>query len=133
MDDLELWGGLECTINRVGGAYRDQFAESGHDRRLADLDLVAGLGIRTLRYPVAWERVSPDYPDAADWNWHDPRLERLRALGICVIAGLGSVRIWDFPLMWNVIHALDGPLCTDRRPVGEDGTALFGQADGPRA
>ena len=28
-------------------------------------------GIRTLRYPVLWETISPDRPDAADWSWHD--------------------------------------------------------------
>lgn len=33
----------------------------------------------------------------------------------------------------DVIHTVDGSLCTDRRPMGEDGTALSGQADGPRA
>src|SRR3546814_1111860 len=35
--------------------------------------------------------------------------------------------------MWSlfVIQALDGTICADRRPVGEDGTALLGKADGP--
>ncbi len=88
MHDLELWAGFECTINRVGDVFRDQFADSGHDRRMSDLDLVAGLGVRALRYPVAWETVSPVAPDHADWSWCDPRLTRLRELGIRVIAGL---------------------------------------------
>ena len=88
MEDIELWAGFECTINRVGNAFRDQFVDSGHDRRPSDLDLIAGLGIHTLRYPIAWERVSPDSADVADWSWHDSRLARLRTLGIRVIAGL---------------------------------------------
>ena len=85
---LELWGGLECTVARLGDDYRNQIAETGHDRREADLDLIAGLGIRTLRYPVLWESVAPAAPDQRDWRWHDARLGRLRTLAIAPIAGL---------------------------------------------
>ncbi len=85
---LELWGGIECTVNRVGDRYFDQLARCGHDDRPDDLDRVAALGIRTLRYPVLWERVAPRSPDAPDWSWSDARLARLRRLGVGVIAGL---------------------------------------------
>ena len=85
---IELWGGLECTIARVGDDFRDQLAETGHRDRPGDLDLVAGLGIRTLRYPVLWESVAPDHPDRCDFSWHDGRFAQLRALGIRPIAGL---------------------------------------------
>ncbi|WP_022683876.1 sugar nucleotide-binding protein [Sphingobium bisphenolivorans] len=84
----QLWGGLECTVNRVGDDYRDQIRLSGHEERLDDLDRFASLAIRAIRYPILWERVSPDAPDACDWSWSDPRLARLRELGIDVIAGL---------------------------------------------
>jgi len=79
---LELWAGLECTVNRVGGRHFDQLARSGHDERPGDLDLVAQLGVRRLRYPVLWER--------ADRNWKrtDERLTRLRELGVEPIVGL---------------------------------------------
>ena len=46
--------------------------------------------------------------------------------------GLGSVGIHAFHPCWAVIHASDGPLCADGRPMGEDRTALFGQAGRPR-
>ncbi len=85
---LQLWGGLECSIVRIGAAYRDQFQETGHYERPTDLDAVAGLGIRTLRYPVLWEVVSPDNPDIQDFGWHDKRLARLEALGIEPVIGL---------------------------------------------
>ena len=85
---LELWGGTECTVSRVGEAYCDQTELSGHARRLEDLDLFAGLGIRAIRYPVLWERVAPDGLDRADWSWTDERLGRLRELGIRPIVGL---------------------------------------------
>jgi len=83
-----LWGGLECSVVRVRGGLRDQFRETGHHDRIADLEAVAGLGIRTLRYPVSWERVAPDNPEKCEWSWHDERLAELRRLGITPILGL---------------------------------------------
>lgn len=85
---LELWGGVECTVVRIGDSYRDQLVETGHATRLADLDAIADLGIRTVRYPIVWERVAPDSPGTLDFSWHDERLRRLRELGIRVIGGL---------------------------------------------
>jgi dTDP-4-dehydrorhamnose reductase len=85
---LELWGGIECTVNRVGDEYFSQLERSGHDVRLSDLDAVAALGIRALRYPVLWERVASKGIDRADWSWTDERLARLRELGITPIVGL---------------------------------------------
>ena len=86
--DLELWGGIECTVLRVGETWRDQLRESGHYSRISDLDAVAGLGFRKLRYPVLWEHVAPERSDVCDWRWHDERLGRLRELGVTPIAGL---------------------------------------------
>lgn len=88
LSPLELWGGVECTIARLQDNFRDQTAETGHLNRIDDLDAIAGLGVKTLRYPVLWETILPDHPDRADWRWHDERLGRLRELGITPIAGL---------------------------------------------
>jgi len=85
---LELWGGVECTVNRVGDQYFDQLARSRHDVRLADLQLFANLGVRALRYPVLWERTAPYDPADARWDWADERLHCLRDLGIRPIIGL---------------------------------------------
>ena len=85
---LELWGGVECTVNRVGERYFDQLERSGHAARMGDLDAFAALGVRALRYPVLWERVAPEGVARADWAWSDERLSRLRALGVRPIAGL---------------------------------------------
>src|SRR4051812_44902159 len=85
---LELWGGVESTCNRVGSVYMDQLEISGHARRLSDLDLIAGLGIQGLRYPVLWERTAPLGGARADWSWADTRLKRLRKLEIKPIVGL---------------------------------------------
>jgi dTDP-4-dehydrorhamnose reductase len=83
---LELWGGLECTVNRVGNTYFDQIERTGHQERLQDLDLVASLGIKRLRYPVLWERT--ERGGELDWKWSDGRLRRLRDLSIDPIVGL---------------------------------------------
>jgi dTDP-4-dehydrorhamnose reductase len=85
---LELWGGVECTIVRLGDEYRDQTVETGHAERPRDLDLIADLGIRTVRYPILWEAIAPERPDACDWAWTDERLAMLRERGIEVIGGL---------------------------------------------
>jgi dTDP-4-dehydrorhamnose reductase len=85
---LEVWGGIECTVNRVGDRYFDQIACTGHDRRLDDLNRFAALGLRTLRYPVLWERVAPGTHRHPDWAEPDAALSRLRELGIQPIVGL---------------------------------------------
>jgi dTDP-4-dehydrorhamnose reductase len=88
MTPLEVWGGVECTINRVGDRWFDQLSRSGHDGRLDDLDRFARLGIRAIRYPILWERLAPRSLDAIDWRWSDERMSRLRELGIRPIVGL---------------------------------------------
>lgn len=85
---IELWGGLEGTVNRVGEQYFSQMERSGHLGRAEDLDHFAALGIRALRYPVLWECVAPDGLQHADWRWTDERLAALRELGVEPIAGL---------------------------------------------
>lgn len=88
IQSLELWAGVECTVNRVGDNYFDQLERSGHAVRLRDLDRLAALGIRALRYPVLWERTAPQGVHLIDWTWSDERLRRLRILGLQPIIGL---------------------------------------------
>ena len=85
---LELWGGPECTVSRVGDRFSDQTVRSGHQTRLGDLELFAGLGLKALRYPVLWERTAPDAPELCDWRWPDARMAELRRLGLRPIVGL---------------------------------------------
>jgi dTDP-4-dehydrorhamnose reductase len=85
---LEIWGGVECTVNRVGNAYYNQLVRGGHAGRLSDLDRIAGLGIRTLRYPILWELNGTEQDLGGDWHWARERLSRLRELDILPIVGL---------------------------------------------
>jgi dTDP-4-dehydrorhamnose reductase len=85
---MEIWGGIECTVNRVGDRYFDQVVRAGHDARLDDLTRFADLGITAIRYPILWERVvgAPSADEALAWV--DQRLGRMRELGMRPIAGL---------------------------------------------
>lgn len=89
---LELWGGIECTVNRVGDESFDQLERTGHDSRRGDIALFAGLGIRRLRYPVLWERVSRSESassrDDCCFERVDTRLREIRDHGIDPIVGL---------------------------------------------
>jgi dTDP-4-dehydrorhamnose reductase len=84
----ELWGGFECTVNRLGERYMDQLELSGHARRESDLDLLREIGVKAVRYPVLWERVAPMGVESADWSWPDRRLQKLREMNIRPIVGL---------------------------------------------
>jgi len=110
----ELWGGHECTVNRVEDQWLDQSRLSGHQDRPDDLDRFAALGLKALRYPVLWERTEVS-PGCFDWSWPDARLERMRSLGVRPIAGL--------------IHHGSGPAWTDLLdPAFATGLARYARA-----
>src|SRR5215207_106803 len=83
----EIWGGIECTINRVNNSFFDQLHFSGHYERKNDIAIIADLGIKKLRYPVLWEKHQPDKKKSIDWTWTEERLQAIREKGIDVIAG----------------------------------------------
>lgn len=84
----EIWGGIECTVNRLQDVYIDQVILTGHSERISDLDLFNRLGIKTLRYPILWEKVYNQKTKKYDWGWTDERLNRLRELNINPLPGL---------------------------------------------
>lgn len=84
-NSLELWGGVECTVNRVHDVYYDQLACSGHrERVLADLACFAELGIRTLRTGLPWEKLV----ETGSWRFGDTVLAGMQELGQTPILGL---------------------------------------------
>ena len=93
---LEMWAGVECTINRVRGGYRDQLASAGHYARPDDIHRLVDLGVRAVRWPVLWERHLEN--DAA-WLVTDHAMETFRRRGIDPIVGL--------------VHHGSGPAFTD--------------------
>lgn len=112
---LELWGGIESTVNRVGDRYFDQLERNGHATRIEDLDRFAALGIQAIRYPILWERTAPNGVEQADWSWADQRLAKLKEIGIRPIVGL--------------VHHGSGPRHTNLiDPAFATGLAQFAQA-----
>ncbi len=92
----DIWGGIECSVVRVGDTVRNQLHDTGHLWRRDDIALIAGLGLKTVRYPVLWEMVEQQR-GRMDWRWTDERLGELRKFGIAPIAGLvhhGSGPVW---------------------------------------
>ncbi len=82
---LELWGGVECTLNRVHDTFFDQLDRSKHrERAQADLELFAQLGLRTLRTCLHWER----FAATASWENWDLMLYEMERLRLTPIVGL---------------------------------------------
>ena len=86
-------------MNRVGDTWFDQIERTGHADRISDIDLLAEMGLRTLRYPILWERTAPIGLESADWAWTDERMQRFTDLRMRPIVGL--------------LHHGSGPLGTD--------------------
>lgn len=85
---LPIWGGIECSLNRVKDRYFDQLEQAGHYNRLShDIAVIAELGVRVLRYPVIWERNEP-VEGLLDFSFADQSLATIKAHGIDPIVGL---------------------------------------------
>ena len=85
----EIWGGLECSFNRVKDLYMDQLHYCGHYQRIdADIERIASLNIKALRYPIIWERLHPHPGHAINWSTVDAALSALQKYPIMPIAGL---------------------------------------------
>ncbi|MCD0486937.1 family 1 glycosylhydrolase [Pedobacter sp. MC2016-14] len=84
---MEIWGGMECTINRVQDQWFDQLEYQGHYKRPEDLKLVCDLGISKMRYPILWEHHQPK-EGKINWGSTAARLDILRKAGVDIIAGL---------------------------------------------
>ncbi|MCW3108389.1 MAG: dTDP-4-dehydrorhamnose reductase, partial [Segetibacter sp.] len=86
---IEIWGGLECSLNRVEDNYMDQLVLSGHyTRGYDDIKRFADLGIKALRYPVLWEKHAPQIDTTIDWSYSRARLTELSQAHIQPIVGL---------------------------------------------
>lgn len=85
----EIWGGIECSFNCVNGDYMDQLAYAGHYGRIEkDIERIASLGIKTIRYPVIWERLRPEKNGTTLWSEADTALNALQRSGMTLVAGL---------------------------------------------
>ncbi len=84
----QLWGGPECTINRVSDFYKDQLQLTGHYERTGDIECFGKLGIKALRYPFLWERHQPEEDGTIDFTWAAQQLKAMQENSIMPVAGL---------------------------------------------
>jgi len=85
----EIWGGIECSYTRVRDTYGDQLDFCGHYvRGIEDIELIIQLGIKSLRYPLLWERYGSLADDDPSWKTVERELSMLRSSGIKIILGL---------------------------------------------
>ena len=89
---VELWGGVECTVNRVGDAYHDQLRLTGHhDRDGVRADQEIGNNRAAI---LEWPAIHLPLGSGADGScWREVRLqganqsirEIRNSIAICVI------------------------------------------------
>ncbi len=128
---MQLWGGMECTVNRVDDRFHDQSIWSGHgNHSQPDWEAVASLGIRTFRTGLLWEH----FEATGSWARPDKMLHTMQRLGLHPIAGLvhhgsGPVHTClvdpEFPeklSAYAVKVAQRYPWLTDYTPVNEPHT-----------
>lgn len=126
----EVWGGIECTINKVGDNYLDQLQYHDIYSRL-DINAIAETGIKKIRFPILWEKHQPQKDTTIDWSWTEAKISEIQKHDISIIAGLvhhGSgpqfTNLLDenFPeLLANYARqvALKFPFINDYTPVNE--------------
>ncbi len=85
---LELWGGIECTINRIKNKYFDQLEYAGFYERKDDIDAIIALGIKALRYPILWEKHQPKKNLKINWERAESDLKKLSNHNVEPIVGL---------------------------------------------
>jgi dTDP-4-dehydrorhamnose reductase len=85
----DIWGGIECSFTRVQDLYGDQLDYCGHYRRgIQDIEYMAQVGFKAIRYPIIYERYKALDGEDASWPWLARQLNALRYYGITPIAGL---------------------------------------------
>lgn len=95
----EIWGGIECTINRVDDRYLDQLDLAGLYTNAEYLDSIVSLGLKQIRFPVLWEKHQPALSTPIDWSFTEDCLYKLRLNNVEPVVGL--------------LHHGSGPAFTD--------------------
>ncbi|WP_426163251.1 family 1 glycosylhydrolase [Sandarakinorhabdus sp. DWP1-3-1] len=93
---VELWGGLECTVNRIDDCFFDQASRGNRRTEPLDFTPFSRLGIKAIRLPVLWETTAarPEHLEVVDTH-----MAALQRLGMRPIVGL--------------VHHGSGPAGTD--------------------
>lgn len=92
MTDFEWAVGIEDTfVGHPSGSRRrvlDEYELIDHYRRWrTDVDLIASLGVQSMRYGVPWYRINPT-PGSWDWSWTDQVFDHFGRRGVAPIVDL---------------------------------------------
>lgn len=87
---VALWGGFECTVNRIGEHFRNQADRSALGGAGFDFEQLGELGLAALRMPILWETTTTlsDHLEAVDEQM--AALERLQIRPIVGLVHHGS-------------------------------------------
>jgi dTDP-4-dehydrorhamnose reductase len=85
---IPVWGGIECTINRLEDRFFDQLEMNDFYASQTAIEAIASCGIKTFRFPVLWEKHEPSLHGPIDWSWAQSQLEFLKQKNIEPIVGL---------------------------------------------
>ena len=91
-----VFTGIECSAPVVArGLRQDELRKTGHwDRYAEDFALIAGFGIRYVRYGIPFHVVARE-PGRMDWEWTDRALDALQRAGLIPIADLMHFGVTD--------------------------------------
>lgn len=82
MYGLEMWGGIDYPLNRIGDEYFHRGEKRDHDDNIQSLQMFVELGIKKIRIPCLWELVSPKDLDRCHWHQIDAKLDECQKLGV---------------------------------------------------
>ncbi len=88
LPEIPVWGGIECTINRLQDNFYDQLAMSNFYSSDAAIEAIDACNIKTLRFPILWEKHQPSLATKIDWSWAERQLCLLQKKKIDPIIGL---------------------------------------------
>jgi dTDP-4-dehydrorhamnose reductase len=86
MNELEVWGGVDYSLNRIRDEYLHQGIKLEHHKKVTSPLIFAQMGIKKVRYPCLWELVAPKDLDYCHWTHLDEKLGECQKLGIDPIA-----------------------------------------------
>ncbi len=85
---IPIWGGIECSINRVGNNFYDQLEMNGFYDSDENIQALVACNIKTIRFPILWERHESVKGCVINWSWAAGQLNSLKENNIEPIIGL---------------------------------------------
>lgn len=88
LSPVEIWGGIECSVNRIKDVFYDQLEFGEYYGCESKTEAILSLGLKTLRFPILWEKHMPLADTEPDWRWAEDQLKKLKNKNIEPLVGL---------------------------------------------